>query len=222
MISMRSRRAGSPLAARACDTASFRHEPRNCRGDRFTETDDLFRPRGCRGAGLAQDPVANLLNVAGVLRQGDELSRAEQTTTGMLPSHESLEARHAGCLELHDGLVEDAELAPGHGIVKLRPELLVLLSRLIHPRLEEPGDALACMFRLVERDVRILQQNVCLDLLNGRYSNANAGSDDDLSALQQVGLAQTINNALGQALDLLKAPHGCFEDRELVASKAEL
>jgi len=72
---------------------------------------DIGGPFARLGAGLAQDPVAELADQPGFLGDRNELRRRNGAAGRMLPAHQRLGADDGMGLDLQDGLEDQLELA---------------------------------------------------------------------------------------------------------------
>src|SRR5690349_10399839 len=68
-------------------------------------------PVDCVATGLAQRPLAHLVNEARVFRQRNELAWLDDASFWMTPAHQRLKARYGLLLRVDDRLVVEFELS---------------------------------------------------------------------------------------------------------------
>ena len=95
-----------------------------------------------------------------------------------------------------------------------------LLHLRVHVGLEEAVGAAPVVLGAVERQVRIAHQLVGCEPVGRADGDADAGADDDLAALELVGLAHRLDDALRKRRGVGRLVDRHLQDRELVAAHA--
>ncbi len=145
---------------------------------------------GVQGADLVQRAVEDerreRAREPALLREGQEVARAEQPAHGVLPAHERLDAAHRAARQVGLGLVVHDELPRGDRVAELPHE----------------GEALAAVavalgqvhlvagphpLRLVHRDVRALQQPERIARVQREEGDPDARVDVDGDVLDPEG-----------------------------------
>ena len=116
----------------------------------------------------------------------------------MIPADQSFEAADGVVGKIDDRLVVQLEF-PG----RQRPAQILLhnatgLHLQVHPRLEEPERAAAVALGPVEREVGVAQQFVGGQAIDGADRDTDAGADHRLMAVDIVGFADRVDDALRQ------------------------
>ena len=78
----------------------------------------LDGPHPRLAAGLPQDPGAERHDQSAFLGQRDELNRAQQPPSGVLPAHQGLHPHQSQVMEVDDGLIVEHELRTLEGPVQ--------------------------------------------------------------------------------------------------------
>ena len=99
---------------------------------------DVLCPANRLSTSFAQNPFADLHNVAGVFRHRDEHARPNQAARGMMPANERLEGCNALVCYRDNRLEPQAELGIRQRVAHFRFELQRSLRRLVQGRIENP------------------------------------------------------------------------------------
>src|SRR5215468_3866050 len=117
-------------------------------------------PRSRIDAGSPQDPFAERNDQAAVLRQRDELVGVEQSSRGVAPPDERLDASGALARDVEDGLVVKLELLKHDAAPHVVLEFAPVAGCGLHGAPEEAITVPPIALRLVQRKVRVLEQRV--------------------------------------------------------------
>ena len=140
-------------------------------------------------AGLAQDPLADRLNQAGDLRDGDESTRHDQPVPGVAPPRQRLDADESARVYVELRLVEHCEFVTGEG---LQQALLYAASGHhlgVHFGFEERKTAAALGLRPVKRNVGVLEQQFEGVTVLWEQRDADAPADHGAVVIQIEWLA---------------------------------
>ena len=99
-------------------------------------------------------------------------------------------------------------------------DLATALGARVHLRLEEGEGAAEFALGAGQRHVGALQQLFGLLTVAGRHRDADAGADHDGMAVEQIGLADRLQQALCQQRRVLGPRHAALHDREFVGVEA--
>jgi len=154
---------------------------------------------------------------AGLLDQRQEQVRVAQAVLGMPPADQRLHAVHLAAMQVHLGLVVQHDVVA----VDRRPQVLQHLQPL-------PGrvatltvigrEAPACLLRLIQRDVRALQQPVRLHRVLRADRDPDAGIDVQAHPVQVKGRLQGRQEPAGRGLRSNHI-HAGQDDRELITTQ---
>ena len=137
----------------------------------------------------------------------------------MVPAQQRLEAGDLARRYVDDGLIVEGELASLEGELEICLDLVTLADLVVLAGLEE-GEALSpARFRLVERDVDVLQDVIDRPAVLGRKGNSDAGIDLQHVAGHVVRLADGPQQARCQALGVALRLDVALHDGELVAAE---
>ena len=177
-------------------------------------------PRGQVGAGALQDPLAELADQTGLLGEGDEQTRAEQTAAGVVPADQGLAADDAPGLEVEHRLVVGDELLRGDGPGEVRSQLEPVEGRRVHLRLEHDRLSLAHRLGPVHRDVGVAQQDVAGVGAVVVEDDAGRCGDVELTSVDDERARDRGEQLLGEVGHVRFAVRTLEHDDELVATDA--
>ena len=171
-------------------------------------------------AGLAQDPLADLDDQAGLLGAADELAGHDEAAGRVVPAQQRLEAGDPLALEVDHRLVVDLELAALD-----RPPEVALEGHLgdglgVHVGVEQLVAALAAALGAVHRGVGVAQDVLRALVAEGAPGDADADRGVDLLLAQRDRVAQLGEDPVGDADRVARVLHVRQEDPELVAGQA--
>ena len=170
----------------------------SCRSETLKATSSS-RPSAAQAAawrhGLLDDPLADRLDQAGLLRQRDEVERRHHAAVRVLPADQRLDADDRDALpalmqrgmragEVDHRLVVEDELVAVDRLAQPRDLLEPLLDRL-RPGGEHARRRGAGLLRLVVRGVGVLEQQVRLGGVEREDADAGAGAHEELRALDR-------------------------------------
>ena len=115
--------------------------------------DAVAGPRRRLSHGAVEHPTTQLLDQSGVLGEGHERGRQQQSVEAVLPPHERLDTDHAAAVEGKGRLVVQRQLVVAQRATKV---VLLLEARddaIVDLGLEDRGRAAAPLLRLGERGV---------------------------------------------------------------------
>ena len=144
-------------------------------------------------AHIIDDPAAERNDQADLLHVRQELHRAYQAATRMIPSNERFEPIDAFRIEPHDGLVIDLVLVAIHGLTDLGLQLQPGDGGRTHGHVEECIRTSAIRLGVVHRDVGVPQHvlGIGVPVLAGRDPDARGHGDTmpvDVDRGGQAGL----------------------------------
>ncbi len=171
-------------------------------------------------ARLAQHPLAERDDHAGLFRDRDEVYRRDEAALRVLPADERLEAAQAEVFERDDGLVVEHELVAFERAAHVGFELQEVDGARVHRLVEDFVARLAERLGAVHGGVGVAQ-DVFGALVAGRGGrDAHADGGEDLAAREHEGRGQLFLDALGDLDGLLLFDDIFDEDGELVAAEA--
>src|SRR6266700_6196461 len=137
----------------------------------------------------------------------------------MPPAQQGFEPRDFICVQFHERLVENLELAKRKCLSQIELKRTSGLHPGVHLLLEEPVHASSILFRAIKRHVSVLQETIDVIAVTGRERNAYARADDDLVAVDLIWLCNHRNEpgSKGNTVDRLAGRE--LHDRKLVASQ---
>ena len=94
-------------------------------------------------ARLAKDVQAEFADQSRLLGDGDELTGIDHAPARVVPAHQSLDTDRPAGGDVHDRLIEEAELAPLDGPFEVAAYLQPARGNLLHAGLEDLEAALA-------------------------------------------------------------------------------
>ena len=109
---------------------------------------------------LDEHPAADRYDQPGVLGEGDELVRRDETAGGVLPADEGLDPSDGVRVEIEDGLVGEEELVRSDGNAQVGLKLEALADDCLHLGGEQHGAVLPRALGLVEGDIGVAEQLV--------------------------------------------------------------
>jgi hypothetical protein len=171
-------------------------------------------------AGLAQQPVAHLVDEPGLLGDGDEMMRRDQPARGMLPADQRFQADDGLVAAPHLRLVVDDQFV---ALRQRDPELI--LDRAAHPhgfvhrRGEHPVAVAALRLGAVEGDVGLAHQVDAVAAGRRDGADAHAHPDEDIRSAEIERQADRLDDALAEGLNILSASGVDAKDRELVSAE---
>ena len=95
-------------------------------------------------------------------------------------------------------------------------DLAAALGAGVHSGLEEAEGAARVVLGARQRHVGVLQQLLGFVAVAGRHRDADAGADDDGMAVEQIGIADRLQQPLGEQHGILGPRQPALDDREFV------
>ena len=138
----------------------------------------------------------------------------------MIPAYQGFEAADFLAREVDDRLVVQLELAGRQRLAQVLLHDAAGLHLQVHRGLEEAERAAAVALGAVEREVGVAQQFVGARSVAGTDRNADADADHGLLAVDVIGLAQRIDDALRQRRGLGGVRDRGLHDDEFIAAHA--
>ena len=178
---------------------------------------DLPVPRSATG--LPQDPASDIDDQTVLFGEVDEVVGGNQTTGGVLPAHERLQAHHLARGEGDGGLVVEDELALLDGPAHITLELEAGHGRGVHGGVEEAVAALPLALGSVHGGVGVAQQLVGGLAIALGEADPQAGVNEDLLAREEERWGQDVDDALRQAIGSFGFFQVLEQDGELVAAQ---
>ena len=169
-------------------------------------------------AGLLDHPGTDRQDQAGLLGQGDELTRRDHAAPGMLPASERFEAGDAAALGVHLRLVVEAELLAFDGAAQVGLER-DMLARLCLPG--GVGDArliLAGLSGAAGRRHGVGDELPGLLPVLGVVGDPDPGAEVQRLAGELPGAVEELHQADRETEDLGQVAHLRHDDREQVAA----
>ena len=190
------------------------------RGRQIDRELDVVGPGGGVGAGLAQDPFAERADQPDFLRERNEFVGRNHSAFRMPPAHQSLDTAGAQRDDIDDALIVNLEFLARDRVAQIHFERAPQPRFGIHLVLEEAVIVAAFALGAIEREVGILQELRRVGAVVRRNGDADGNADDDLVALDLVGLADQADQALGEIDGLLPVVVvDLLQDGEFVAAE---
>ena len=220
MISSSSRSGGRPDAASALTTTCTRPGLRNCAGERLTA---ILRSPGhfaavAQACRIAHSPSGTMKPISSA--SGMNVAGRDQALLGMAPADQRLEAADLVAREIDDRLVVQLELAGRQRLAQVVLHGAARLHLRVHLRLEEAEGAAPVALGAIERQIGVADQLVGAQPVGRADGDADAGADHHLVAVDLVGLAHRLDDALRQRGGIGRLGDGDLHDGELVAAHA--
>ena len=156
----------------------------------------LALPGSQLAAGLAEDPVADVVDQTVLLGQGYEFGRIHHAPPGMFPPDEGFKADQAMVLQLHDRLVMDDEFVVVDRPPEVRLQLQAVQDICVHARVEDLIAGASPGLRLIHGDVGVAQDLLRPFIGFAAECNADAHGREDFVIPDQHGFAQLFVYAL--------------------------
>ena len=153
-----------------------------------------------------------------LLGQLDELAGLHHAPLGMTPPHQRLKPGHLPAGQVHDRLVDQAELGVLHRVFQRRPHLAAPDHPSRQDRLVPAPLPLAGRLGRVQGQVRVPQQLIGVStVLRSRHPDRGRGQHRPLG--QRERLAERLDNALSERIHRGRIRDVLDEYRELVAAQ---
>ena len=224
MISSSSRCGATPLRSRARETRASIFLAVNSSAERLIATGTWIWYSRDQVADLAtrlfEDPVPEGHDQPGLLRQRDERGRGDEPELRMIPSGQRLEADDP------TGPRVDLRLIVQLEVTRLERRAQIALEGVLHERAGAQVGGVDLVRRAavrlgaVHRDVGVLHQRLGVGAAHRSDGDADAGADDQLSAVDGERIHERVQellchrDAIGLAVDFRQQHH------ELVATHA--
>ena len=198
------------------------HQAGTAKLDRRKVDGDMEVAGPLRGGGacLPDDPLADRHDEADLLGQRDEVGRRDHSPGRMIPADEGLEAADFVARQIDDRLVVQLELAGRQRLAQVLLHDAAGLHLQVHLGFEEAERAASVALGAVEREVGVAQQLVGARTVAGADRDADADADDGLLAIDVIGLAQLLDDALRQRGGVGRFRDRGLHDDEFVAAHA--
>jgi hypothetical protein len=135
-----------------------RHELMRRDVDRNGQVDaELALPALLFGPGLVEDPLSDLGDQAGLLGDGHQDRRGDEAVGGVGPTQEGFDADHPAAGGVHDGLVDEIQLASPRNPEQVLGQAPLVVAEVLIAQVKNPPGALAPAFRLVHGDVGVME-----------------------------------------------------------------
>ena len=158
----------------------------------------IVRPLRGGGAGLPDHPLAHRDDEADLFGQRNEVGRRDHPLARMIPAYQGLEAADFLARQVDHRLVVQLEFACRQRLAQVLLHDAAGLHLQVHHGFEEAERAAAVALGAVEREVGVAQQFVGVRSVAGADRNADADADHGLLAVDVIGLAQRVDDALCQ------------------------
>ena len=136
----------------------------------------------------------------------------------MIPAYQGLEAADFLARQVDDRLVVQLEFACRQRLAQVLLHDAAGLHLQVHHGFEEAERAAAVALGAVEREVGVAQQFVGVRSVAGADRNADADADHGLLAVDVIGLAQRVDDALRQRSGLGGVRDRGLHDHEFIAA----
>ena len=143
-------------------------------------------------------PLAQRDDKADLFGQRDEVGGRDHAPGRMIPAYQGFEAADFLARQVDDRLVVQLELAGRQRLAQVLLHDAAGLHLQVHRGFEETERAAAVALGAVEREVGVAQQFVGVRSVAGTDRNADADADHGLLAVDVIGLAQRVDDALRQ------------------------
>ncbi len=177
-------RTSMPAVAAACATRFVMSWRSNWRAETLTDTGTGSAPLSCHrriwSAHMVQHELAELRDEAGLLGDVDEDRRRHEPARRMAPAHEGLEPLELVGAQVDDRLVVHVELVLAQGGAHRVLDREPLVDARVHAAREDAMRIATTVLRLVERDIRVLEQHFVIGAVIGIHADADAARDRDL------------------------------------------
>ncbi|KQV49488.1 hypothetical protein ASC95_18005 [Pelomonas sp. Root1217] len=187
--------------------------------DRHAHVQADLRPGVHLPAGLVDDPVAEAVDEAEALGDGDEQARTQQAALGMVPADQGLDAADLPMQAIDLGLVVELQLPLLDGQAQVDQQVELLLRAFVHMRLVQRIGAAAGAFGGVHRGVGVHDQLVPVAVV-GVGGDADRSGQDNPPATDLKRDRQRRDQAAGQADAVRQAADVLHQQHELVAANA--
>ena len=134
----------------------------------------------------------------------------------MLPAHQRLEAGDAAVGKMGDGLVDDEQLPVLHGQAQFALEAGTPPGPLFHQRLEDAIASATHALGLAHREAGVLQHAIGIGGVAGAQSHTDAGRAVHRHPVDQIRLAQRVDQALRHQGSDIGAVHRLEHDGEFI------
>ena len=165
-------------------------------------------------------PLAQLDDLSGALRDGDELQRGDHAALGVFPAHQCLHAHHFAGMHVNLGLVAQLQLIVAQGIAQLLFHLELLHRPGIHLLIVKTVAGPALGLGDVHGGVGVAHQGVGVLAVVGEDGDADAGGDHRVVRLQGDRLGEGGENPAGHTLDVHGVLYIRQNDGEFIAAEA--
>ena len=180
----------------------------------------IIRPLRRVHAGAPQHQPADRVDQAGFFRDRNEFHRRNHAAIRVRPAYQRLEAGDAPGLEIDQRLVMRLQDIVLDRRAQIDFDAAARLRTGVHFRFEETERAVAFALGARQRHVGVLEQLLGVVAVAGRNRNADAGAADNGMAVEQIGLADGVDQAPGQERHVLGPRHAGLHDGELVRAEA--
>ena len=134
----------------------------------------------------------------------------------MRPAHQRLEAGDAPGRKIDQRLIIRPQHVVLDRVAQIDLDLAAALGASVHLGLEKAESAARVVLGAGQRHVGVLQKLLGFIAVAGRHRDADAGADDDGMAVEQIGLADRLQQPPGQQHGILGARQPALDDREFV------
>ena len=142
-------------------------------------------------------PIPESIDQAGMFRNRDENVRSYQTTLGVLPTQQRLEAEDAAFTQVDTRLVLEIQFAAVQGMCQLCLRLQLLPGAVVHRLAEEQTNlALTNLPRLPQSGGCVRQQIVRIVRIVGIDTDTDMRIEEDLASIDLHHFFQQAENAL--------------------------
>jgi hypothetical protein len=163
---------------------------------------DMVRPGRGLGTSRRQDPFAELVDQAGLFRNGNELGGRDHAAFGMVPAQQRFAAGDPVVAEIDQGLIEKLEPSLRDRLTQIQLQCAARLDPRVHLRLKEAIGPASFGFGAIHRQIGILQQLIEIGAVLRSQRNADAGVGGELVTQTLVRFPDRLVNLRHQVGDI--------------------
>ncbi len=150
-----------------------------------------------------QRPVAERLDLVDLLGNRYELAGGNIPLLGVVPAHQSFEARHLVGLDINDRLVVHRHLVLDECVAQILLELASVVGSIFKVARIEPVSAAPVALGGIKRQIGRFDDLFAVETIVRRDRHADGDADDRAQAVDRIGLGQHLNQL---AAEIAKDP----------------